>query len=71
MATIPGYYTISEAAEVIGVSHSMVTRYIRSGQLPAINIGLQKLIEQEAVHKFERKPVGNPQFRERSKKSDN
>lgn len=69
MATLPGYYTVYEAAEVIGVSHSQVTRYIKAGLLPAHELGLQKLIEQEAVHKFKRNPVGNPQFRKSAKKS--
>ena len=66
MATIPGYYTVYEAAEIIGVSHSQVSKYIRNGQLPATPLGHQKLIEQEAVHKFQRPPVGNPQFRKKS-----
>lgn len=65
MATLPGYYTIYEAAEVIGVSHSQVTRYVKDKLLPAVELGHQKLIEQEAVHKFQRPPVGNPQFRKR------
>lgn len=69
MASIPGYYTIYEAADVIGVSHSQVARYIRNGDLPAQTVGNTRLIEQEAVHKFQRKPVGNPQFRLRVNKS--
>lgn len=67
VATIPGYYTIYEAAEVIGVTHSQVARYIRNGELPASVVGNAKLLEQEVVHKFRRKPVGNPQFRKHAK----
>ena len=66
MAIIPGYYTMDEAAEVIGVSASQVSRYITGGKLSAIDLGGQKLLEQQAVHKFERTPVGNPAFRRQS-----
>lgn len=69
MATIPGYYTIDEAAEVIGVSRSQVSRYISAGHLQALDLGHQKLIEQQEVHRFERIPVGNPKFREQRKKA--
>lgn len=67
MATIPGYYTIEEAASVIGVSPSQVSRYISSGKLSAVDLGRQKLIEQQEVHTFQRVPVGNPAFRKASK----
>lgn len=60
--TIPGYYTISEAADVIGVSGSQVTRYIHGKKLEAVDLGGQWLIEQAEVHKFQRKPRGNPNF---------
>ena len=63
MATLPGYYTISEAAVVIGVSHSQCARYVREGILPAVNLGHNKVIEQQAVHQFKRPPRGNPDFR--------
>ena len=63
IATLPGYYTLYEAAEIVGVSHSQMSRYIRQNLLKAIELGHQKLIEQEAVHKFRRPPVGNPAFR--------
>jgi excisionase family DNA binding protein len=65
MATLPGYYTVYEAAQVIGVSHSQVTRYIKSKLLEAVELGHQKLIEQEAVHKFQKPSVGNPNFRKK------
>lgn len=65
MARVPGYYTIDEAKEVLEVSHSQVTRYIKDGLLKAIDLGHQKLIEQEAVHNFKRPLRGNPTFRKR------
>lgn len=71
MATLPGYYTVYEAAQVIGVSHSQVTRYIKANLLPAVGLGHQKLIEQEAVHKFRKPPVGNPNFRRKRRPEEN
>jgi excisionase family DNA binding protein len=62
VAIIPGYYTLSEAAGVIGVSYAQVTRYVKEKQLPCVDLGHQKLIEQSAVHTFKRRPVGNPAF---------
>jgi len=69
MATVPGYYTMDEAADVLKVSVSQISRYISAGRMPAIDLGRQKLIEQHVVHTFEKPPIGNPQFRERAKKS--
>ncbi len=67
MATIPGYYTIDEAASVMGIDRSQVSHYISSGRLPAIDLGRQKVIEQAEVHNFERRPRGNPNFRKNGK----
>jgi len=63
VSAIPGYYTVEEAAAVIGVSHSQVTRYIADGKLEAKPVGQQYLIEQLAAHNFVRPPRGNPLFR--------
>jgi len=63
MATLPGYYTVREAASVLNKSHGMVCRYIRKGLLPAKNLGNQIVIEQSDVHKFTPPPPGNPRFR--------
>jgi excisionase family DNA binding protein len=67
MATLPGFYTVCEAAKVIGVSHAQATRYISQGLLPAVDLGHQKLIEQSAVHTFQRPQRGNPNFRRENK----
>ena len=66
MATLPGYYTIDEAAVVLGCDHSTVARYIRQQRLPATDLGKQKLIEQSVVHGFERPRPGNPAWRKKS-----
>lgn len=68
MATIPGYYTLKEAAEIIGVSKAQVSRYIAEGLLPHTDLGQQFLIEQQAVHNFERPLRGNPQFRKQGER---
>lgn len=63
VAQIPGYYTVDEAAKVIGVNRSQISRYIKKGRLPKVNVGQSLLIEQQAVHNFKRKPRGNPAFK--------
>ncbi len=75
MATtsIPGFYTMREAAEVIGCDVSQITRYIRNKQIPGDavkDLGHQKLIEQYAVHQFTRRPRGNPNFQKKDKPQD-
>lgn len=62
---LPGYYTIDEAAQVLGKSQDMVRRYVRLRQIPAHVIGQQKLIQQSDVHEFVPPPRGNPNFRNR------
>lgn len=63
VSAIPGYYTPAEAADIIGVSQSQITRYIQDQLLPGKKLGHQILIEQAAVHRFERPQRGNPNFR--------
>lgn len=62
MAKIPGYYTLQEAADVLGVTKPQVSRYIKKGRLCPIDLGQQKVLEQAAVHTLERKKPGNPNF---------
>ena len=65
--SLPGYYTPAEAAAVLGVSRSMITRYAQAHdpakRLPAKRVGRQLFFEQADVHRFSRTPVGNPNFR--------
>ena len=63
MPTLIGYYTISEAADVLKRSESQVSRYIKQGLLPAVDLGHQKVMEQSIVHNFTPPPRGNPNFR--------
>lgn len=64
---IPGFCTVYEAAEIIGVSHAQVTRYVKNEQLPAERVGRMILIDKKALAKFQRPKVGNPQFRQQKK----
>jgi hypothetical protein len=68
MSQIPGFYTVEEAAKVIGRSYACVSRYVRDGLLPARVVGQVKLIEQSAAHAFSPPRRGNPQFRKRNGK---
>ncbi len=65
MAAIPGFYTVDEAARIIGKSHSQVCRYIRHGLLSARTVGKSKLLQQADVHEFTPPPRGNPLLRQR------
>lgn len=62
MATLPGYYTIDEAAEILEVHPSTVSRYISEKRIKAIDLGHQKLLEQGVVHGFEKPKPGNPEW---------
>ncbi len=57
-----GYMTSQEAASEIGVSRSMVSRYIKHNRLPAIWAGGHWLIKRADVKRFRRRPPGNPNF---------
>jgi excisionase family DNA binding protein len=60
VSAIAGYLTIHEVAELHGVSHSLVARYIREKRLQAVEIGNQKLIPEPAAKSFSRGQVGRP-----------
>src|SRR5262245_40295879 len=63
--SIPGLFTTLEAAEILGLDHSMVCRYCRSGRLKAEKLGNMWLIRKPALDAFKRQPrdVGNPSSR--------
>ena len=68
MSQIPGYFTASEAASKIGVSHTQVTRYIKNKLIKFVKVGSQYLIPEDAAKTFERPQVGNPNFRKARRK---
>ena len=61
--TIPGYIRLEDAAEIIGVHHSQVWRYIDDGLLDALKIGKTYLVKTADAKNFRRPPRGNPAFR--------
>ncbi len=55
---IKGYYTVTQAAEILGVQPSRVRQYILAGLLPADQLHDRlKLISRRAVERFKR-PAG-------------
>ena len=60
---IPGYYTVREAAAILDRDVSQICRYIRRGDLPAIDLGHQRLIRRTDVRRFRLPLRGNPNFR--------
>ena len=60
MSQIPGFLTMHEAAERLGIVHSGVARYVRLGKLSAVTVGQQKLIPEQALEQFHPKPAGRP-----------
>lgn len=62
MSSIPGYLTVTEAADVIGVDGSQVRRYCIDKKLAAVKVGQQWMIKRDDARKFERPPAGNPNF---------
>ena len=57
-----GYMTIAEAATFLGISRSLVARYVQQGKLPGHKIGVQVFVEAKAVKAFVPAPRGNPTF---------
>jgi excisionase family DNA binding protein len=62
MSAIEGKLTVYEAAEIIGVSHAQVTRYVRQGLLAAVRVSQAILIDEADAKKFRRPPRGNPKL---------
>ena len=60
MSAIQGLLTLHEVAEMFGVSHSQVARYVRERRLQAVEIGQQKLVPESAARTFQRRKAGRP-----------
>ena len=60
VSAIAGFLTLHEVADMFGVSHSQVARYVRQKRLKAVEIGNQKLVPEDAAKSFERQEVGRP-----------
>jgi len=55
---LPGYISIKEAADLLGVSDKRVYQYIRAGRLPAQRVGHILILPIEAVRQFKPSPSG-------------
>lgn len=60
VSAIAGFLTLHEVADLHGVSHSQIARYVREKRLPSVEIGNQKLVPEDAAKSFERREVGRP-----------
>lgn len=66
MISITGTFTtVKEAADVLNIDESLVTRYCRQGRLDAIQISRAWLIRRTSLDEFSRQPRerGNPNFK--------
>src|SRR5260370_9676218 len=55
---LPGYVSIKEAADLLGVSDKRVYQYVRAGRLPAQRIGHILTLPLEEVKRFKPSPSG-------------
>jgi hypothetical protein len=68
VSMFPDFVTVAEAAKMLNRSHAQVTRYIKSGLIPADRQGNQLFIRRSSLAGFEPPPRGNPAFRDQSAK---
>jgi excisionase family DNA binding protein len=55
---LPGYVSIREAADILGVSDKRVYQYVRAGRLPARRVGNILILPIEEVRQFKPSPSG-------------
>ena len=58
--TIPGYVSVKEAADMLGLSPRTVYEYIEEGRLPSARFADVIAISREEIRKFKREPSGRP-----------
>lgn len=57
---IPGYASVKEAAEMLGLSPRTIYDYIEEGRLPSARLADVIAISIEEIRKFKREPSGRP-----------
>jgi excisionase family DNA binding protein len=57
---VPGYVSVKEAAEMLGLSPRTVYDYIEEGRLPSARLADVIAIPIEEIKKFKREPSGRP-----------
>lgn len=60
---LPGYVSVKEAAEMLGVSDKRVYQYVMAGRLPARRIGHMLILPVEEVRRFKPQPSGRARVR--------
>ncbi len=55
---LPGYVSIKQAADILGVSDKRVYQYVRAGRLPAQRVGHILILPIEEVEQFKPSPSG-------------
>jgi excisionase family DNA binding protein len=60
---LPGYVSVKEAAEMLGVSDKRVYQYVMAGRLPARRIGHMLILPVEEVRRFRPQPSGRARTR--------
>jgi excisionase family DNA binding protein len=55
---LPGYVSIKEAADMLGVSDKRVYQYVRTGRLSAQRVGHILILPTEEINKFKPSPSG-------------
>jgi excisionase family DNA binding protein len=55
---VPGYLSVKEAAQLIGVSERTIYGYVEAGKLPAARIGSMMVVEAESVRGYQRRAPG-------------
>lgn len=58
LARVPGYLSVKEAAQLIGVSERTIYGYVEAGKLPAARIGNMTVVEVESVRGYRRRAPG-------------
>ncbi len=59
---LPGYLSVAEAAQRLGVSGRSIYDYIEKGQLLAWKVGTSVAVAEEAVRQFRRQPAGRMRY---------
>ncbi|WP_165423397.1 helix-turn-helix domain-containing protein [Ktedonosporobacter rubrisoli] len=60
---MPGYFTIKEAAQILGISGNRVYTYIEEGRLPAVRSAHIFMIAKQDVYNFKPSTSGRPRKR--------
>jgi len=63
LSRVPGYLSVKEAAQLIGVSERTIYGYVEAGKLKASRIGSMIVVEAESLRDYERRAPGRVRTR--------